>query len=58
MPEHVAYVVSDLRGANDAYCMMKLEKLDADNKPAPFMTLDGCDNKFAVRASRIGGTKL
>jgi hypothetical protein len=58
IPEHVAYVVSDLRGANEAYCIMRLEKLDADYKPAPFMTLDGCGNEFAVRASRIGGSKL
>ena len=58
IPEHVAYVASDLRGANDVYCMMRLEKLDADYKPAPFMTLDGCGNEFAVRASRIGGSKL
>lgn len=58
IPEHVAYIASDLRGANDAYCMMRLEKLDAAYTPAPFTTPSVCGNEFAVRASRIGGAKL
>jgi hypothetical protein len=58
IPEHAAYVASDIRGANDAYCMMRLEKLDAAYTPASFTTPEGCGNEFAVRASRIGGSAL
>ena len=58
IPEHMAYVASDPRDANDAYYMMLLAKINAAYQPAPFTTPSGCGNEFAVGASRIGGAKL
>lgn len=56
--EHMAYVVSGLRGANDRYCMMRLNKVEAAYEPASLVTDAGCGSTFAVRASKIGQAKL
>ena len=44
IPERMAYIANDLRGADDGYCMLGLEKIDVDYRPAPFMTPSGCGN--------------